>query len=981
MCLLESRFLTLAQISPDAWSFSWTFLSSLKPVEVQYFGASSLHLKISKCWHELGDNENAKMDLRTRLMEQLVSLMTSSGSRVVQTRVTVALAAFAVHTVTNIWQTAIHDLIQNLSVEKLGPQIGEAKIVHTLLELLTTVPEEFHSIPMLPADKALTRTSLLKSVDQVFSYLQTILMQDASSDSTGSMMELQQTAIRCFSNWSQHLGCLVICPAGDVILDLCLQKLSNEDLVSHTVETVIAIFTHPESHKFPNSVLNLIQKLVAAIPILDQTIREDRMDHTFALYSLYIQIAETHSRLLLDIVSEKPEERETICRLISVVVRCAGTPGFYPVDETCSEQSFNFFYILQDDIIASEQEKASEYLVLFKPLYETLIQTLLAKVQYPSDHMYETEWNSEDKEAFRCYRQDIGDTFMYCYNMLRTTVMSSLRINFERALTSLCSYASSVQTVDPTTRPWQALEAVLFAFSSVAENVSPNDEPCMDYVFQSVTSIPFAASDRLLATSMETVASYCEWIFHHPFILPRVLTLLLLGLRAHNPMTTAAATMALKDLTRECQILMEPYASSVLLACAEGISHESHLKSKEKVRLMCSIGQVLSLLPHDVMQSYLSQLLPPIISKLQSCVQEVNQDRYFVAKNEAMHQLNLIGTIFSSIDLDVKRSEGADSDMNEDSDDVVPNRNNNNETDHVVHPLLPLFQQLMPLLAQVSAKWLAQEDLIESLSECLKKAVLALLSDVRMIVDQVIQLITQMYVSTSQPSLIDVIKQLIMLFACDEQVQPQLAACFSQFCFHTISVCHEQIRDRTNLIEYFYMSTASLLKKQPELFACPSVDSHGLFRLATAALILPERPTVKSAAAFLTEFISKSREHGNMQDIVKQEGESLVTQIYAVISGTQDSPRNVVEFTADILLSLNYKYFDNLNAWLTLVAARDGFPSARVTREHKEHFTRLLLRERRNKRKVRDLVSEFTLICRGLVSAPYGMPAAKLLPM
>lgn len=976
------RFLTLAQVSPEAWSFSWTLLSPEKPVEVQYFGASSLHLKISKCWNELGDNDAAKNDLRNRLIDHLVRSMTS-GTRVVQTRLTVALSAFVVNTVTSTWPTAIDDLIQNISIEKLGTQISSPKIILTLLELLATIPEEFHSMPMILSAKGLTRMTLLKSVDQVFAFLETVLMEDVTADASGAITELQQTAIRCFSNWSQHLGSLVLNQAGERLLDLCLSRLHNEDLVSNAVEAVIAIYTHPESHKYPNSVLKLIQKLVAVIPFLDQTISDDRIDHSVTLYSLFIQIAETHSRLLLDIVSEKPEERDNIFRLISVVVRCAGTPGFYPVDETCSEQSFNFFYILQDDIIASDAGKAAEYVMLFKPLYETLIQTLLTKVQYPSDQMYETEWTAEDKEAFRCYRQDIGDTFMYCYNMLRSTVMSSLRMNFERALTELCSFVSSVQTIDHKQRVWQPLEAVLFAFSSVAENVSPNEETSLDFVFESLTSIPFAVSERLLATSMEMIASYCEWIFHHPFIVPRILTLLLLGLRAQNSLTTVAATMALKDLTRECQILMEPYASSILMACAEGIGPESHLKPKEKVRLMCCIGHVLSLLPHDVIQSYLSQLLPPIITKLQQCLQESDRDRYFVVKNEAVHQLNMIATIFSSIDLDAKNAADADSDMNEESEDSVPSSNNNHfrrhsQDVHVTHPLFTVFQQLMPLFAQVSAKWLSEEDVIESLSECLKKAVLALLEDVRAIVDQVVALISQIFVSTSQPFLIDVIKQLITLFSCEEQIRPQLVACFSQFCSHTISACHE-MRDRTNLIEYFFNSASSLMKKQCDLFT--RVDSHGLFRLAVAALILPERPTVKSVAGFLTEFISKSREHEKMQDIVKCEGENLVTQIFVVISGTQDSPRNVVEYMGDILVVLNQKYFDNLNTWLTIVALNEGFPSPRVTKEHKENFTRLLLRERRNKRKVRDLVSEFTLICRGLVSAPYGMPAAKMIPL
>ena len=59
-------------------------------------------------------------------------------------------------------------------------------------------------------------------------------------------------------------------------------------------------------------------------------------------------------------------------------------------------------------VIGSESDRAKFYLEMFGPLYQSLIETLLVKVQFPPDVTYESEWSSEDKEAFRCYRQDIG---------------------------------------------------------------------------------------------------------------------------------------------------------------------------------------------------------------------------------------------------------------------------------------------------------------------------------------------------------------------------------------------------------------------------------------------------------------------------------------------------------------------------------------------------------------------------------------------
>ncbi|KAF8794081.1 Importin-13 like protein [Argiope bruennichi] len=107
----------------------------------------------------------------------------------------------------------------------------------------------------------------------------------------------------------------------------------------------------------------------------------------------------------------------------------------------------------------------------------------------------------------------------------------------------------------------------------------------------------------------------------------------------------------------------------------------------------------------------------------------------------------------------------------------------------------------------------------------------------------------------------------------------------------------------------------------------------------------------------------------NMLNVVNTQGEILVMQVLKVIGG--DSPRSVVEFMSDILMAFNKKYFDNLCRWLGPFIQQEGFPSFRVTQRQKEEFARLILKERTNKRRLKETVTEFSLLCRGLIGTEY----------
>ncbi|XP_074604258.1 importin-13-like protein cdm [Brevipalpus obovatus] len=953
-----NKQLTLLQTSRESWDFCWLLLVPSKPVEVQHFGASCIHHKITKCWSEVESNEDVKMALRAKLLDTLCKYMIDGQLRIVHTKLCVALASYIIQTIKNTWPTAVNDLIDNLQPVNL-PNIPGQKVVNTLMEILTVIPEEFNSTSMVSSEQQIIRHLFIQSIDQVFCVIKSVLEQQPLGP------DVKHMAIKCFSNWSQNFGTLIFSDHHDVILNLILNEISNEELSVCCVEAIINIYSNPEMHHYPNTVLRLIEKILRFEDLLNQSIKEQNMFLTGTLYNLYISIAETHSRLLLDTIIEREQSRENILKLLRVILQCSATNGYYPIDETCSEQAFNFWYTFQDDIIASEQEKIPTFLALFNSLYHSLIDTLLVKVQYPPDLVYANDWTSDDKESFRCYRQDIGDCMMYCYNMLRVSMLSSLSSHFEIALNHLNQSLTNMSN-----KPWQYLEAVMFAFSSIAENVEIHEGVYITKLFDSLPQIPFnqVKNPRLIATIMEMFGSYCEWIEHHHQFLPGVLSLLLMGLKSEH-IAVVTATMALKDITRECQSLIAPYAPLVLSACEECLRPDSPLGSKERSRLMCTVGQVLTMMPQDYVMNYLNIILPPIFSRLQESLDpqvSVSNSQPSI-RNTIVAQINMLTMLFATLN---PPSDWLSSQA--EHPESIEFRENKGE----LHPGLPVFKEILPILNGVVNKWSSDEAVVDAVSDCFKKSLTNLHERVKPLVMDIIRMINTVYPVSFQPSLLDILKQIMILFGTDAQLQQYLIPFYGQICNQTVAHCAD-IRENSSLVEYFYCVAALIMKKVPIVHKSMDIDSHNMFKCAIAALIANEKPTVKAATNFINEFIGKSREQDHLQRIVIMEGEHLVGQLLNVIGG-ECSPRSHSDLMADIIYALNQNYFDYFCRWFNIYVNKPDFPTSRATTQHKEQYVKSLIREKKNKRKIKEFTTQFSLVCRGLDGTVYAQEQIKL---
>ncbi|GFT50399.1 importin-13 [Nephila pilipes] len=925
-----NKFLISAQTSPEAWQFAWQLLHPSKTSEAQFFGACTLHSKISKQWNELPPDHYSV--LRDRLLEALFTY--TSGPKIILTRLCIAMSSFIIQTITDFWPSAISDLTSAFQPHNI-PNANPQQVANVLLELLTVLSEEFQTTHLAHTRLGIVRNALRGSIELVMDIVQNILSE------TFAPADLCEMSLKCYSSWAV-LGPAVL--EHKSLLLLTFDSVYREEISQTALETLTNIANLPEASKYPSIILEMIDYINQFDELIKNASQDYNMDKLNSIYSLIIIIGENYCQLLLDTLIDKPEKKDAILKFIGFILQCSSTPGQYPVDEICSEQAFGFWYTLQDAIVSCSR-KYENLLLVFHPIFQTLLDAYLVKLRYPPESVYK-QWKSDERESFRCYRQDIGDSIMYCYNILRSAALANLMAHLNIATSTASSNPSQ----------WQYLEACLFALKEIAESVDIKEDQFLPVIMAHLRNIPLQHI-RIISAAMETIGAFAEWINFHPDVLGSVVPLLLMGLQ--NSDVAISATFALKDISRDCFSSMHPFAEQILHTSLDALKGNI-LKSREKVRIMATIGKVLSIMPYSYIMEYLDSLLPPIFNDLQEnlCTKEITVQCATII----VHDLHMISMLFATLDTHFDK-EMEDQEL---ETEMLLIRSNNLK---MPQPSLHILERLLAIVRSIGSNWEVTEQITEALCDALKRAVSMLTDTCKMFLPDLLNLLLNLYKQCPHSSVLDMTKQLLILFVNDIDERPALSKYFASVCDHTIQISMKDFRESTAVIESFLQVLDQIIKKAVIFFKDECVNPLVLFQFGTAALNLPEKPTVRAAASFLAEFIMHSREVPSMLNVVNSQGEMLIMQVLKVIGG--DSPRSVVEFIPDILMAFNKKYFDNLCRWLVPFTQQEGFPSLRVTQRQKEEFARLVLKERTNKRRLKETVTEFSLLCRGLIGTEY----------
>uniref|UniRef100_T1JBC7 Importin-13 n=1 Tax=Strigamia maritima TaxID=126957 RepID=T1JBC7_STRMM len=901
------QWLTLAQESPEAWKSELT--------------------------------EEQCAELKIKLIRHIVAYI-SQGPRIILTRLCIALSSFIIRTIPTLWNTAIIDVISVFQVENL-PEVPPEKSISALLQILTVLTEEFQTMILAQSFRVHVRRQFNSNTDQVLSLIQQTLLK--SND-----VSLSLHALNCFQKWIQFGISIPDCTK---LIDLVFNIISIKEFCEAGSDIIQSIVYHPESHKYPDSILELLKKVLQLENLLLIAVQQKDLDICSTLCGLFTAIGETHTRLFLEVFLKDDSAKENFLKLVKIILACTGAPGQYPIDETFSYVTFAFWYNLQDEIISADKKNSVIFRSYFTSIFESLVDTLLQKRMSP--RIKSGTWSADEIEQFRCYREDIGDTFMYCYNLLRTKMLERLLNHINNVLIRAKSNKDEFE---------QALEVCLSAFQSVADSVDTDENIYVPQFLSQLLNIPFQDNPYILASAIDAVGAYAEWINCNPNALSQIIPLILMGL--NEPGAASSATLALSDISRDCQLNMRPFAESILTVCEE-VFVKHLLKQHEEVRLMYSVGYAGSLLSPEVLLNYLKKLLTPVFVEMQNLSQK--QELTAVEQSTLISRLKLLSTLFHTLNIKLKE---------EDPDGNVKIVTQQEENVSIIQPVLPILEEFLPVLKQIVTRWPLCAPLTDAVCEVLKRAVTNLLDDVLPALRSILQFLNVIYTSFPSVAALNLYKMIALIFFDNEDQKMVVQNTLVLIVNKTLAISQTGgLSNNSDICETFCQLLGNLIKKLPTCLLHNEINLLLLFQYGVAVIAIPEAPAVKSASIFMVNFINQSRDYPSMLHVINNYGHVLLTQILTSIGGL--SPRGVMDSVTDVLTAMLKKYFDNTTRWLHSITTKENFPAVHINKMQKEEFVNKILKDYSNKRKLQEHVKTFSLLCRGLIGTEY---ANQILP-
>ncbi|XP_039517244.1 importin-13 isoform X1 [Pimephales promelas] len=920
---VAQKWLTQAQASPQAWHFCWALLRPDKVPEIQFFGASTLHAKISRHWPDL---PTGQLDsLRSQLIAQVSQF--ALGPKMVLTRLCVALASLVLHVVPETWPTAVPDLLCAFQTgEGVTEADGQARCL-ALLEILSVLPEELQSSRIAASRRSQLRSVLSVEWSSVCSLLQQLLQQ------ADAPCGVRERVMRCVSSW---LSLDIPLKDSEGLLQSCFALLKESELFDMAVETIVSIISQPDCQRFADSLLKVIPWVLGLQEQLKKAMEDGDMETSHGICRIAVALGETHCRTLL----EQVDHWQGFQALVSMIMSCTATPGRYPVDETSSSLTLTFWYTLQDEMTSLDAERQTLYLQIYRPVYFQLVDVLLQKACFPRDEDYAT-WSADDKEQFRTYRVDISDTLMCVYELLGPELLRNLYDKLGTLLTD---------TTHPSS--WQDIEALLFGFQSIAETV---DVSYSDVIPGLIGLIPLITANniQLAETIMFTIGSLAEWLADHSLMLASVLPVVLHGLS--NPDLSVSCVSALKRICRECRHDLHLHASDIMAVSQAVLVKDIH-KSPQCMWIMQALGFLLSALPSEEILGKLLSLVTPHIQQLEKLANELVRCNNPSSANKlpTIHILGLLSNLFSTFDLN-KQSERL-----EVMRPVQTQPCNNN-------PVVVVLQQAFPLIQTVLNKWLNEPEVVEAVCAVFEKSLKTLIHDFAPLVTQLCELIGQMFSAYPQASSLDLTRQLVHIFGCEKDHFTSITALLELITNITMSIFQLGSRDHPDVVESFMQLHAQVLRRKSELYLSDHLDIKAVFYCGILSFKFPETPTLKATCLLFTELISHCEDVPAVRELLHDDGKLLLQTLLEAIGG--QCPSSLAEHYAEVLFSVSRNCPSVLSLWLREALLPPGFPSSHLTAENKEHFCQQILREQASKRRMKDIVKEFALLSRGLTAS------------
>ncbi|CAF3539923.1 unnamed protein product [Adineta steineri] len=905
------------QYSSLAWDFAWTFLNINKSASVQFFGAMALSNKISKNLSELDDNQIQQ--LFQQLVQRLI-FYNSINSKQIITKLTIALCQLILNMMPDKWNnglTAIITLFTQSQNEFLLQQPEKGHLI--VLDILTILPEEFSRINVTKSRRSSIRVELEKEFSTVLDYLQFII-------STFNQVDILSKIFSCLSKWLEFgISILKI----EIFFQYLFTSLNNEYLFDDVCQCLIVIFTSPDALKYPTTFSRLLPYVLQLETLLDQYLTIENKEKVECITKLITEFGENLTQLIVQISMTQNSQSQNFCHL---VMKCTNMKGQYPIEETCSELTFNFWHALKEEITSTNEDKNQAILLeIFRPYFEHLIEVLISKGQIPEN---ENVFTSEDKELFRSYRLNIIDTMMCMYDVLGN-----------RAIEVLGNHL--LISIDQN-QSWQRQESIIYLVGSGSEYIQSDENQILPSIFSLIPKLNFS-NNLIIRTTLTVLGQYSNWLSNHQDILQNCVHLCINGLS--NSELIESSSIALKELIKENRIYMSKYLHDIF-PVMKNVLENVHIQSNDRIRCLTIIGYILSVHPSKIVIEYLNILLSPEVNKLLSYLSDIeNNQNAIIRKENICTTLNFISVLITAIGYYDDQNNGVENEQQ-------LNISNTSEV------LCCILRDLDPILHMILEQYANDIQVTEKICEILSRTVTILKESSSLMFNTFFQILQNMGSNILHVEFLNFVRNTLLLFSKDTN-----QSVFNLFLIvlhkfgHLFNGDIQWLKDHVDTVEDIANFFGQIIKKLPNVIHhCPD-EAYVLFiQFMKNGIQLHEQGALKSISTFISNFIEYTKLNQRAADLLQQNGFEFVQILLKCIGGT--SPHHLIDSLSLPLFTLSKSYLQWTTHWVQQCLNDPNFPTSSAKRQHREALLKILTSERTRYSNFKDHINTFSLACR-----------------
>ncbi|GAA5962607.1 hypothetical protein JCM21900_001273 [Sporobolomyces salmonicolor] len=624
---------------------------------------------------------------------------------------------------------------------------------------------------------------------------------------------------------------------------------------------------------------------------------------------------------------------------------------------------------------------------VYKGVFSALATGLRERATRPREEEFGT-WPKDIKDAFRVYRTTVlVDPIQYAYYVLRDSLLAEL---VELAAQQVA------QPPEPGRDSYEALEATLFTLYSLAECVPISSPPSLSSSVSSATSTTLSPTSTYLSalfspsilgrlpsmpsqhpslrsTALRLVGAYSTWFSSAPEACLQAVTFVVNGLQ--EPELVPQAARALRGLCDANRKVLVGHVGDFVGVLA-GL--ERKVEDSELVKVLESVASVVQALPEEQVVEPLLTLANPLVSKLSSAVhgQAQSPDE---ARELCLQQLSYLTAL--SKGLSNPESDLVDLDASFDDSQLVKDTAGRVLQDPGIAEMRNRLGQAVEGAARV---WAGDVEVVTALSDYIRHSTSDSIPSPLGLDTLLLLSLCSAALQVSPSSVwLGIAGSLLARLARDhsdrELRDEELVSVGRpvEGMLNVVLSTHGDLAamsENPDIVSAFLSFCSQIVRHYPRIFtALPSRYLDAVLAFAERGLGVQEQFSLKSTIELLLSSVQQTKmasaSSATFHATLLPRTRSILRAVLLAVAG--GVPRSHLTSLSELLHACLLRLPEQARPALKELLATPGWPSERTGEDAKGKFERAVLSARTG-RQVRQAVSDFALLARGLDGSAYG---------